>query len=258
MDCQTTLNRIMENNSRISQVVVKKILIVYDEKMFYLGDTCINFDRFRVCKSFFGDQAVVAVNCINAKRLDVYKGFAKHNPTIDHTFSTDYEHIDAENYDVIIVIAYDEWPLLKVLHEQYTCSGNIAALHTAVFSFSRLLLFARGEFRILFPVYDDLLAHALRCLDQPGEIWLTENERQWGNQWLESKGLGQQEKLVVMLDSSADRSKLLRLDVYADIVLSILKQDNTRILVFDEKGIGKAGFYRGVVGACGRIENDFL
>lgn len=237
MDYQYTLNRILQNNQKINKEQVKNILIVYDDSEFYLGDTCINFHRFSICKAFFGNDTIVDLNCLLEKYSHIYDAFSVSNPSFDHVFCKQYDHISFEKYDLIFCISYNEEPLLKALHHK-------RAIDVAVFSFSELLLFARNEFRIVFPVYRELLEYSQEFRKEPNLLPVTDQERLWGNQWLEAKGLKKNERLVVLLDSSGGREKLLKLDVYYNILLFFLQQEHTRILIFDEKGIGKEDFYR--------------
>jgi hypothetical protein len=82
-------------------------------------------------------------------------------------------------------------------------------------------------------------------------LYITPEERRVADRWLESRGLRQGERLFVFLDSSSRRDKLLRVHVYFGLLQYVLGLEDTKVLIYDEKDVGKEGFYREWVGEAG-------
>ncbi|GAA3913486.1 hypothetical protein GO495_24490 [Chitinophaga oryziterrae] len=244
IDNQIILNKIIQNNRKINKEEVKRILIIYDEGNFYIGDTCIMFDKFKVCKLFFGESTVVDVCCMNRRFAGFYKSFSINSPYVDNVFSVPYDEIELDDYDVLLCIAYDETPLIDAIYEIYPEQDLLQHLNLCVFSFSEILLYERGSFTICFPVYQELLSVARQFRLASHELFISEDERDWADRWLEEKGMRKNERLFILLDSSSAKHKIVRTDVYFDLLIFLLNKENARILIFDEKNTGKEEFYR--------------
>lgn len=88
---QYILDRLLYNNSRINKDKVQRVLMIYDEGKFFIGDTCIMFDRFGLCKKFFG-AASIEINCLNHHLIGFYRSFAANNPNFDNVLGLDYRY----------------------------------------------------------------------------------------------------------------------------------------------------------------------
>jgi len=80
------------------------------------------------------------------------------------------------------------------------------------------------------------------------ELYVDEEEKAWANAWLSDKGLQAQERLLVVLDSTTVKSKLLKMTVYYELLTKLLALPDIKILIFDEKNTRKEGFYRQLLG----------
>ncbi|HMI59832.1 MAG TPA: hypothetical protein VK518_02960, partial [Puia sp.] len=76
------------------------------------------------------------------------------------------------------------------------------------------------------------------------ELYIDAAERAKADSWLEEHGVKEKEEVFIFLDSSAKREKLLRMDVYFSVVKALLERPRTKVLIFDEKNMGKEAFYR--------------
>ncbi|MCW3465094.1 hypothetical protein [Chitinophaga nivalis] len=241
---QRTLDRILENNQHIKKEQVKKVLIWYEEIDFFIGDTCLMFDKFRICKLFFGEDVVIDVNAVNKKYKDLYQVFFQHNPNVSNMFHAELDEVAFEEYDIMICVTYDEDILLRTMANRCGNLVESGAFNLAVFSFTRNMLIDRKAFHIIFPVYQEIYDFGQLLLERPPEFYITAEEKEWANNWLREQQLTAEEQLFVILDSSSSREKLLRIDVYFDVLKKLLRKDNVKVLIFDEKKVGKEHFYR--------------
>jgi hypothetical protein len=133
--------------------------------------------------------------------------------------------------------------LLEILAEKYgqAADGN---WRTAMYSLSEKVLFHPSEtLHIVFPEYEELARFGSGYAYQPN-LYITPEEKKWGDSWLEEHGIKENEQLFVVLDSSSSRGKLLNIGIYFELLSYFLDIPGVRVLIFDEKGIGKNAFYR--------------
>lgn len=243
---QSTLDRILENNLHVDRSTIKNVLIVYEEEIFFIGDTCLRFDKFGQCKSFFGHNAAVHINCIRKQYREFYKCFLEHNSNIDTYADLDYEEIPYEQYDLIISGSCREDVLLEALHKRFSALGN--AVKVAVFSFAKLLFYPKFNEDIDFSSYKSIFADYRPLLSRPHELCISAEEKEWGNRYLEANGIKKGEQLFIMVDSSSKRDKVLPLNVYFTVLNYLLSRPAVKLLIFDERNIGKELFYREFLG----------
>jgi ADP-heptose:LPS heptosyltransferase len=240
---EPTLERILENNQHLQVDKVSKILIIYEEMAFFIGDTCILFDKLRYVRSFF-PNATVDMSFINAKNMKFYQAILQNNPNFDNITASEWDSIPFESYDLLICVTYKEYALLEFLHEKYRHLVDSGEFRPAVFSFSENILTRNPEAKYVFPDDEALREYTtLTSAKTPCELYITADEHEWANRWLESKGMKKNEKLVILLDSASQKSKLLSIHVYFDFLTWILGLQDTKVLIFDEKNIGKEEFY---------------
>jgi len=241
-----TLALIAENNNSIDRHEVKRILIIYEEQDFFIGDSCIMFDKFKACKLFFSN-ASVDINFNIEKYIDGYKAVLKANPNIDNIPGLKWEEIDYNNYDLIFCVTHQEELLLQIISEKHSDDLRDGTFKTAVFSFSRQIIDNLENGQVVFPSYDAFLEFSSNDLG-PMELFIDEEEKVWANDWLKNKGLKENEKLLILLDSTSVKSKLLQVTVYYEMLMELLKMQDIKVLIFDEKNIGKEAFYRQLLG----------
>lgn len=241
---ENTLNIIRKNNADIHVENIRNVLIIYEEKTFYIGDTCILFDNLRYVRSFF-HQAKVDLNFINKKNMRYYQALLANNPNFDSIRDDDWTDIEFLNYDLLICVTYKEQALLEFLHEKYQDLISNHQFKLALCSFSEGILVPMKDISYVFPEYKPLREYTLSSsATTPCELYLTSGEREWANNWLESQGIQEDDDLYIMFDSASERHKLLDIRVYFDLLAWLLEQPNIKILIFDEKDIGKREFYR--------------
>ena len=240
-DYSQTLQNICENNSRINTDAVKNVLLVYEEKRFFIGDTCIIFDNLKYIRSFF-KHAALHFNFLHSHHLGMYEALLQNNPHFEKIGSSNWEEIPFETYDLVICVTYEEQALLAFLHTRYGDAFAAKQLDLAVVSFSESILAKVENSTFVFPEYPALFTY---CNNKtlPCELYITPAERQWGDAWLEQKGITTGDALFIIPDSSTNRGKVLNINVYFTLLSYILQQPNTRVLIFDERNMGKKAFY---------------
>lgn len=246
-DVSVILNKILENNADINKELVRKVLILFEEEVFYLGDTCLEFDELRICKLFFRNAAIT-INCGNKAYMELYRCLLKNNPYLNTATCDDWEDVRFEDYDVIVCISNEEEALLSFITEKYGQRICNDELKMRIFSITEYFIDKDAFKKIVFPVYKDLFDYARGFFgNRPAEIFISSEEKAWANQWLRNNGLKEGEQLYIVLDSSARRRKLLRMDVYYDLLMFLLQKDDVKVLVFDEKDVGKESFYKELI-----------
>jgi len=219
---------------------VRKALLLYEEIIQYIGDCCLRFDKFRYLNNFL-NGAEVDINFTKPQNAKFAEGLLTNNPYLRKVTLLEWDEIDFSAYDVLYCIAYDERRLLSYLHKHYGGLQGNGGLCPAVFSLSAQILKPQADSHPVFTVNDEL---ALFVRDQgPGELYISDAERDWAGEWLASQGLKAGEDLFVVVDSSSSREKLLKMTVYFELLAALLDERNARVLIFDENDIGKRQFY---------------
>jgi hypothetical protein len=244
-DYQSTLQKIQRNVAEIDKREIKKILILYEEKVIHIGDFCIRFDKLTYFRSFF-NNAAITINFSKKNSDKIYGSLLKNNPNLDCISSLEWDDIAFENYDLVFCIAYDEEKLLEYFHLKYGYLITGDQLELNVFSISTLLLAPDKNSKYIFPLNQRLIEFGKT--PRPGELYLSGEEIEWGNQWLKSKGLKEAEELYILLDSASRREKVINIDTYFSFLTFLLKKENSKILIFDENSVGKEEFYSAWLG----------
>lgn len=240
------LDIILNNNSAFNPNDARRVLILYEETTFLIGDTCLKFDQFKVCRYFFR-HATITLNLKESSSIPMYMALLKNNPYIDEINHSKWEDIRFESYDIIICITAAELALLEYFRKEYTTTLLNGTMTTAVFSMSAVMLNQPGS--AAFPVFNSLLNFYAEFNGPVApELYISEEEKSWANQWLTENGLKEDEQLFIFVDAASRREKLLRTDVYISLLKSLLSMNNARVLVYDERGVGKALFYKELLG----------
>lgn len=241
------LNKIDANNKLLNREKEKQVLVIFELENCYIGDTCRIFSLFRECKSFFF-QASIDV-CCNS-HFKICNELLTNNPYINSCFNVQWHHIEYTLYDTIIVISDYENILLNVLVEKIS-SNLIESFTTKIFSLSNFLTI-KSKSKI-FEEFVEIISYTINILKSSSvkgvELFLSDEEINWGNNWLSSKNLLSDEKLIILVDSASRREKLLPINVHFQILLHLLNIKQNKVLIFDEKNIGKKEFYLSWLGA---------
>lgn len=241
------LQQITENNHQLDRHTVGQILIIYEEQEFFIGDSCIMFDKLKACKLFF-PNAAVTINFSIQSYLEGYRAILQANPNVDRISALPLEEIDYHHYDAVFCVTDREEMLFNVIAEK--CSADVynGTFRTAIFSFSRQVIDHLQQNQFSFPSHEAFVSFAGNDLG-PMELFIDDEEKSWANNWLLEKGLGEHENLLVLLDSTSVKTKLLPMPVYYEMLMALLKYPDIKILIFDEKNIGKEAFYKQLLGA---------
>jgi hypothetical protein len=244
-DIRKTFEKIVQNGLNIELKSARRVLFLYEEKINYIGDCCIRFDKLKHFREFV-PGAVIDMNFAIQGNYKYYHGLLKNNPYIDNVTTLEWEKIDLAGYDVIFCITHKETKLLKYLHLNYGNSIIGGQFSPAIFSISEMILKQAPGFDYIFPVHERLKNHVI--VPSPVELYIDRSEQEWGDNWLISKGILEDEELYILCDSASERHKLLNITVYFKILEFILSRKKARVLVFDERKIGKHDFYKGWLG----------
>jgi hypothetical protein len=238
---QPTLDGIHRNNEALSRVPIKNILIHYGEDISYMGDCCVNFGKLGHLRSCLNDP-FLDLNLQPGIHQKYCSPILMNNPHVSQILGLDFKDIDLGNYDIVFCISYKETELLRILHDRYGDEIGNGRLRSAVFSLSKELLRTKSDSDFILPINSELIEKMRTPL--PGELYISDEERDWAESWLYAKGVEKDDQLFVCCDSSSENYKLLNVIVYFDFLKYLLGKSRSKILIFDERGIGKADFYK--------------
>lgn len=224
-----------------SYLSIKKVLILYEEELPFLGDCCLQFDKLRYFKSFL-NEAFIQLNFREVKNSKYHKSLLKNNLYVDEISLLSWNDIKFETFDLIFCVSHKEPDLADFLTQKYGNQLSSEATRLPVYSLTDLLLRARVNVSYVFPVKADLAKYLKNT--GPGELYINEDEKKWANNWLEQKGVLPDEKLYIILDSAGSKLKQLPIQVHFGLLKALLERPKTKILIFDEQNLGKETFYR--------------
>jgi ADP-heptose:LPS heptosyltransferase len=253
--CEQTLQKNAENIRNVNRLKVQKVLLLYEENDFYVGDTCIRIEFLRNFKSFF-ENAGIYVNCNNHKLAEIFGAIIENNPNVDGFSNLQWEHLEIENYDVIFCLSHEENHFLTFLHNYFRQKTLEFPDSIAVFSLSKYVTKPREIVPVIFPVYYEFLDYTKnKEYNETRKLYVTDVERTWGDNWLLAHDLKEHEQVCILIDTTKDKRKLIGTTVYFELLEYLINNKQNRILIFDETDVGKAEFYTKWLGKenAGRI-----
>src|SRR5690348_1170137 len=122
-DYNLVLKKITANAGALKTGNVKKVLMLYEEKIQFIGDCCKRFDKLSYFSTYL-DNAVIDINFAGTENQKFYDGLLKNNPYLEGITTMVWDDINFRQYDVIFCIAYNEQRILEYLTDRY---GNLIA-----------------------------------------------------------------------------------------------------------------------------------
>ncbi|OQP67534.1 glycosyltransferase family 9 protein [Niastella populi] len=237
------LKKISNNNCKRNDV--KSVILLYEDPDAYIGDSFIRLLHLKPVRGFY-QNARISLNYLKKDYTFIYSALLQNNPYLDELHQMQWAEIPFESYDVILCLTFDERELLEHLAMRYGQQISDGSFTPCVFS-----IFTKGAFRLsnivpfIFPKHEELFAYSAQIMEQTGrEIYITDEERHWGNTWLKDRGLQADEDLFIVVDAASQRHKLLDIAVYFEFLKYLLHKPKSKVLIFDENDIGKQDFYR--------------
>lgn len=239
------------NNSRLRNVPFSKILVLDDSTHdSYIGDTC---------KWLYG---------LKIQLLDKF-------PSADITIN--WQNEEKYNFASSIVLhAFDERikfrssPLNQIAIDDYDCilcQENIAGLFLMYLDAKKLDLSnssiyyyksepnEEGERPSIYfwnlrqylkkDASSENSALSLKSIKRIrsyrfSELVVTQDEKCWGNQYLEEQGVCSLDKIVILPDSASNPLKCLSRSEYVKLIVGLMSDPQVKIVLFDELNVGKA------------------
>jgi len=237
------LQSIAQNNACSNRQNTERVLVLYEDPEFFIGDTCIKFNLLGLCKAYYSN-ADVTINFTGA-HTSMYEAILNGNPDFDSFLHQHMEEIDFLRYDVVICASSKESVLFALLQSKYKKEIAQQQFPVAFYSISRYILRPAAQPAFEFPVHEALFAYVqAHESSKTSRIHISNGEREWGNQWFRQKGVKEDEEVFILLDSSSAKNKLLTTMAYFDVLKNLLSRDKCKVLIFDEKSIGKESFYK--------------
>lgn len=228
----------MENIKNFDRHNIKSVLVLYEDHFFTIGDSCITLDKLNVLKKYFG-QARITINFLSSAPLVRYMALLENNPYLDERIQVPLESLNLKDYEVVICIVQDEWKIQPWLQKQPETPP--------VFSFSQVFFPSVKAEQVVYLPYEPLLELAESTV-APKELYISKEEKNWGESWLDLNGLKRDEQLFVLVDNASKREKMVSMGVYIEVLKWLLKIPKTKMLIFDEGNVGKEFFYKEMLG----------
>lgn len=239
------LKRVIENDETLVVEKTNNVLIIYNTERFYIGDTCIRFDAVKLLRNFL-PNALFDLNVNNDNYYNMYKDLLVNNPFINKATGDEWEDIDFTSYDLIICFTHQEDIFSEFLFSKYGKQILTGEFELCVYSIYNYLVSPSVRKPIIFPMYKALFAFATEHANyyKPRSLYITKSERDWANQWMLENGCEPNDQVFIFIDSSSAPAKLIDKDIYFDIIKSLTKSENTKVLIFDESKSGKRESYK--------------
>ncbi len=233
--------------NQINEKKIKKILILYDLGYFYIGDTCLEIARLKKTKLYY-ENACIDVNTVNTHNYNLIQSILANSPYINSYTNLKWSDLSFEDYDIILTACIPEIDLVDFLNNRYGASINSSSFKPVFFTVSGSLDLEENRYgQSIFPININYINYQLSHQDNismlANEIFITDDEILWAKNWLSSNGVINENKLFLLFDSASSKDKLLKLDVYFDILSKLSTNENTKVMIFDEKRLGKKKFY---------------
>jgi hypothetical protein len=240
---ESTLKKNSENNCARNDA--KTVILLFEAPTNFIGDNFVIFQYLKSISAFY-KNARVSLNYINKGYTNLYNALLQNNPCLDELLQLQWAEIPFESYDVILCLTLAESELLEHLLMRYGQQISDGSFTPCIFS-----IFIKSAFRpsdiapIVFPKHKEFFAFSAQIMKQEvREIYITDEERHWGNTWLKDHGLQADEDLFILVDSTSQRHKLLDIVTYFEFLKYLLRKPKSKVLIYDEKDIGKQDFYR--------------
>lgn len=239
-------HKINEHNNKIDNLKVKSVLILYDRNFFFIGDTCIQLARLKKIKSYYSNS-IIDINTTDHNLYCSIKAILANNPYINSYINSSWDKIAFEKYDVIICACLPEKKFVDFIVEKHFKAIEDGTFSSAIYTASESVGFDENKDETrFFPTNNKFINFKLSENDEKSmnanELFISENERTWANEWLESSGIEANDDLIILFDNSSSREKLLKITVYFETLTALIKNSKTKVLIFDEKKWEK-GFF---------------
>lgn len=219
---------------------VKSVLILYEERIQFIGDCCVRFDKLEYFQQFY-KNATIDVNFKHTENDKFVTALLFNNPNLNSIGNSKWESIDLPKYDLIFLIAHDEGIFLDFVAKTYGAEILSRKVKFCVSSLSLLILRPEAITRLVFPVNMELVNYL--SLPHIGKIYVSQKEEKWVSRWLKSKGVKENDQLFIFIDSTSDTTKLITPTVLLDVMKQILTIEVAKILIFDESHGIKQTYY---------------
>ncbi|MFA0961134.1 glycosyltransferase family 9 protein [Roseivirga sp. BDSF3-8] len=217
------------NEVKLKPEEVRKVILVIDLKNFGIGDSVVAFGKLRALQSFL----------YNA-RIEVYTNkfhyaILKNNPCVEDIHLDD-DDLSYDVYDLILLFSDKEEDYKEYFQQK---AGDNMSRVLSLYGYSEV-----------FPTYIDFLAYSESDDFQENhkqfkqEMYISEEEKAESDKWFREAGVADHEKVVVFLDTSSGKEKILPTTVLIEMVKYFKAFPNTKVLIFDERNSGKEEFYK--------------
>lgn len=235
------LKATIANNELLKEQQIEKLLFIIDPAEFYVGDSCILISYLRQVKDCFkGASIYVNYN-------DTFKDYAdllENNPFITGVSSEKWDHIPIEDYQMVILLTGKEESFLDLLDRKFGEKIKAGVFEVQFYSMTSSL---DKKVDIHFPpchVLNEYMLQNEQKYNPLHELFLTSEEKRWGDSWLEANGLENDEHVIVLIDDTTSKNKLLRANVYFDILEYLCNYPKVKFLVLDKYKSDKAMVYK--------------
>lgn len=242
---QELIKTISINNADTARHSFDKILLIDDHKRcFYIGDSCfwLQYINVNIKKNFPGGD--ITVVCRDERKINFFNKIFKRSLDEKLSFQySDWENVNFHDYDIILYDSdisirfltyvtehyeskFKGIPILNYSNRNIKETESLSELHYSYF------------FKLRQPKADLINNIKAAKSNSEFEIRIQDLEKQEACQWLESQGVQENDKVVVLIFNSSSPLKMLSHDMQQDMIRSMALNTVAKVLLFDEKGIG--------------------
>lgn len=225
-----TLKSIQNINAGIQREKIKSILMYYDMNIFFIGDTLKDISKTLLVKRFYPNAKIDFVTS-NSKVLELLQN----SPYVSSMTKQHYKDLSFENYDLIYIISDNELEIMKSIVKNHWNWFKQRPIPYFLFSLTSAVF--NDEKPVKFPTHYEIIEYEYNEEDMRKvantEVFLSNEELNWANEYLKEQGLKKDEDLAILLDSTSNKGKLIDEEQFFETVRLILKKEKAKILVYD-------------------------
>lgn len=221
----------------------RPLLYIYVED-FGIGDCVLYFSRIKAISTFLNNTDFdVATNA-------QHYNFLQYHPLVNR-FYMELDEVDFIDYDLVLTFSNCEFYLAHFLHKRYGRRILEGEMKLSVYSLFHAEDHVTSIFNNLSALEEfirDTCKTRLSSLKH--ELYISEAEQAASDEWFESNGIGLpgNEHVIVLLDSTSDRNKLMKIECFEQLLRHFIAWKNCTIVIFNPENFDKRDIYRELVG----------
>lgn len=224
------LKKVKEKNDLMRRKEVKSIVVYYDIDNFFIGDTLKDVSKILLMRRYFPNAEIDFIASNNLV-LDLMKN----SPYPRRMLNKVYQEISLIDYELVYIISDNEESIMKDIIRKHWRFFKTKEMPYYLFSLTEAVF--NDEKSVKFPTHFDVIHFEYEEADMRRvantEVFLSKEELNWANNYLEEQGVEENEEVTVLLDSTSNDGKLIAEEQFFEMIRILIQSNNTKILVYD-------------------------